>query len=150
MTRKKGVYSGSRLRILDYYTTYAGRQNGLSKNELLVMDNGSNFFHNLDLKMPEDREIYGRAWTRISQAICILNRTSNSLKIDSDIFKTEQANIRKWFSIDRRKDSTAAAGKRNRRAEQFRNAAKRFEELGEILEPQIFEEETKNDTRRNS
>ena len=141
MSRKKGVYSGSRLRLLDYFSTYAGRHNALSKNELLPLDNGSNFFHNLDLTMPEDREIYGRAWQRISQAICVINRTMSTLKIDSDIFKTEQANIRKWFSIDKRKDSTIAAGKRNKRAEQLREAAKRFEELGEILEPQIFEKE---------
>lgn len=139
MAKLRAISDSTRLKLIDHYSSWSGKENALSKNELIRRINGDNFFNHLDLDKAEDREIKNRAWARISQGISIINRDSKLIKIDSIVFKTDEGDIRKWFSIDKVSDDEKAARKRQQKSDEFRVASERFLNHIEIIRPTIYE-----------
>ena len=126
-----------RLRILDYFSTHSGRNNSLGKNQLIIMDQGREFYDKLNLTKAEDREKKEAVWGNVKTAISVINRTSNVVKIDSDKFSTEDGDIRKWFSIDRAKDDLIAESKKRKMSISWSKSADRFKEHSTFIEPVI-------------
>ena len=78
---------------------------------------------------------------RIMGAICVINKTTDGVKIMRDRFiNDEEGKINKWFSVNKTSDAKIGEERQALKEEEAKKRKESFERLGELLMPTIFEE----------